>query len=290
MRARRALLYMPGDDMHKIRKATTLGVDCVCMDLEDGVASSQKATARSVILEALESLEFNRSECLVRINPVGFGLEIEDLDVILPGQPDGIVIPKVDGADQILWVSDRISRAEDEHDWPAGTIKLFPIVESSRGIINLEEICISTERLQALIFGAEDLANDLGATRTRDGWEIFHARSQVVLYAAAHGLQAIDMVYVDFKDLQGLKQEAKQGAYLGFSGKQIIHPSQVDPVQECFTPGEDEIEHARRIIRAYERHQELGTGAFAFEGKMIDAPIVKRARLTLARAQAEGKV
>jgi citrate lyase beta subunit len=290
MRARRALLYMPGDDMHKIRKATTLGVDCVCMDLEDGVAFNRKSAARAAIVEALQSLHFSQAERLVRINPVGSGLEMEDLTVVLPGRPDGVVIPKVNQAGQIRWVSDQLASAEAQHGWQSGSIKLLIIAESARGILNLESLCTADDRLQAIIFGAEDLANDLGAKRTRGGWEIFHARSQVILHTAAHGLQAIDMVYVDFKDPEGLKDEARVGAQMGFSGKQIIHPDQVEPVQQSFTPGEDEIERARRIIQAYEQHQELGAGAFAVEGKMIDAPIVKRARLTLTRAQAAGKL
>jgi citrate lyase beta subunit len=290
MRARRALLYMPGDDMHKIRKATTLGIDCVCMDLEDGVAFNSKSAARAAIVEALQSLDFSQAERLVRMNPVGSGLEMEDLTVVLPGRPDGVVIPKVNQAGQIRWVSDQLATAEAQHGWQSGSIKLLIIAESARGILNLESLCTADDRLQAIIFGAEDLANDLGAKRTRGGWEIFHARSQVILHTAAHGLQAIDMVYVDFKDPEGLKDEARVGAQMGFSGKQIIHPDQVEPVQQSFTPGEDEIERARRIIQAYEQHQELGAGAFAVEGKMIDAPIVKRARLTLTRAQAAGKL
>ncbi len=290
MRARRALLYMPGDDLHKIRKATTLNVDCICMDMEDGVAANRKAEARATIASALGSLDFGRSERLARINPVGSGLESEDLAVVLPARPDGIVVPKVESAAQVRWVSSRIARAEGEHGWPPGAIVLIVLVETARGIVNLAEIAGADPRLQALIFGAEDLAGDMGMVRTREGWEIFYARSAVVTHAAAYNLQAIDMVTIDFRDRESLIREALQGAQMGFAGKQVIHPSQVEPVQEAFTPSAEEIARAERVMEAFSRQQEAGFGAFALDGKMIDAPIVKAAERVLSRARAAGKI
>ncbi len=290
MRARRALLYMPGDDLHKIRKAATLNVDCICMDMEDGVAVNRKAEARATIAAALQSLDFGRSERLARINPVGSGLEREDLAVVLPARPDGIVVPKVETGAQVRWVSAQIGAAENERGWPAGEIVLIVLVETARGIVNLAEIASADPRLQALIFGAEDLAGDIGATRTPEGWEVFYARSAVVTHAAAFDLQAIDMVFIDFRDAEGLSREAYQGARLGYSGKQIIHPAQVEPVQQAFTPSDQEIAQALRIMAAFSSHQEAGRGAFALDGKMIDAPIVKAAERVLARARAAGKL
>jgi len=281
---------MPGDDMRKIRKAATLGVDCVCMDLEDGVAVNRKAAARVAIVEALTSLSFGGSERLVRINPVGSGYEEAELAAVLPAHPDGIVVPKVAGATDIQWVSARIAAAEAQFGWPPGEIALIAIVESPKAIVNLKEIASADPRLQALIFGAEDLAGDIGARRTPEAWEVFYARSALVTHAAAFGLQAIDMVYIDFHDEAGLRAEAQQGAQLGFSGKQIIHPNQVAPVQEAFTPDDEAISEAQRLVAAFERHQAEGRGAFALDGKMIDAPLIKAARQILARARAAGKL
>ena len=252
MRARRAILYMPGDDPHKIQKATQLGVDCVCMDMEDGVAVNRKTAARLTISHSLKELDFGRSERLVRINAVGSGLEQDDLLAVLDDRPDGIVVPKVESADQVRWVGDQISKA----GFAKAEMGLIVIVESALGIIKLAEIASQDERLQAIIFGAEDLAGDLGAVRTREGWEVFYARSAVVTHAAAFGLQAIDQVYVNFRDTAGLTQEAKTGVQMGFAGKQIIHPNQVDPVQEAFTPSDSEIEHALQLVSAASRHQE----------------------------------
>lgn len=299
MHARRALLYTPGDDLRKIQKAATLGVDCICMDMEDGVALNRKAEARQTIAQALHTIEFGSSERLARINPVGSGLERDDLEAVLPAHPDGIVIPKVEFAGQIQWVSQMIGNYEKNAGWTttvgqnAGPLTGIPIlvgVETARGIINLSEIVSADPRLEAVIFGAEDFAGDIGATRTPQGWEVFYARSATVTYAAAYGLQAIDMVQIDFKNIERLYQEALEGAHMAFAGKQVIHPSQVEPVQRAFTPSDEAIAHALRILETFDEHQQIGQGAYALDGKMIDAPIVRAAERVLALARAAGKI
>lgn len=289
MRARRALLYMPGDDMHKIQKAIGLGVDCICMDIEDAVASNRKMEARSTIFEALQTLDFGRSERLVRINPVGSGLVEEDLRAVLGARPDGLVIPKVGSAEQVRWVSLRLAEAEQEHGWPVGSIVLLALIETALGVVNLKEIASSDPRLQGLIFGAEDLAGDIGAVRTREGWEVFYARSAVVTHAAAFGLQSLDMVYMDLRDIDGLRKESEEAARMAYTGKQIIHPNQVAPVQEAFTPTDEAIAHALRVMEANAQNQEAGAGAFTLDGKMVDAPVVRAAERVLERARAGGK-
>jgi citrate lyase beta subunit len=280
---------MPGDDLKKVQKGTTLDVDCVCLDLEDGVAANRKNEARITVSEALKTMDFGRSERLARINAIGSGLEYEDLRAVLSGHPDSVVIPKVDDAWQIRWVSEQIAEYEREMGWPAGGIRVIAQAETARGIVNLPVICSADPRTEAIIFGAEDFANDIGATRTPDGWEVFYARSAVVTHCAAFGLQAIDIVYVNFHDADGLLQEAAQGARMGFDGKQIIHPSQVVPVQNAFTPSNEAIAYALRVMEADAQHQKRGFGAFALDGKMIDAPVVKAAARVLARAHAAGK-
>jgi citrate lyase beta subunit len=289
MRARRALLYVPGDDRHKIEKSLTLGVDCICMDMEDGVALNRKAEARATIARALQELDFGRSERLARINPVGSGLEKDDIEAVLPHHPDGIVIPKIESPEQIQWASGIIEAAELSHGWPVNSIRLIVDVETARGILNLKEIACHS-RLDALIFGAEDFAASVGATRTAEAWEVFYARSAVVTAASAYGFQAIDMVTIDFRDIERVRREAEYGARLGYTGKQIIHPNQVAPVQDAFTPDDEAIAHARRLVEAFDEHQAKGSGAFALDGKMIDMPLVKAAQNVLARAHTAGKV
>ena len=289
MRARRALLYMPGDDRHKIEKALTLGVDCVCMDMEDGVALNRKAEARRTIAAALRELGFGRSEKLARINAVGSGLETEDIEAVLPFRPDGMVVPKIERLEQIQWASEKIEAAELACGWPIHSIRMLVGVETPRAILNLKEIA-SHPRLDALIFGGEDYAASVGATRTPAALELLYARSAVVTACAAYELQAIDMVTVDFKDLETVRREASFGAQLGYTGKQVIHPNQVAPVQEAFTPDEAAIEFARRLVETFETHQARGSGAFALDGRMIDKPLVMAAERVLERARAAGKI
>jgi citrate lyase beta subunit len=289
MRARRALLYMPGDDRHKIEKALTLGVDCICMDMEDGVAPNHKADARRTIAAALTELDFGRTEKLVRINPVGSGLEALDLEAVLPARPAGVVVPKLIGAKQLEWVAGRIESAELAHGWPVNSIGLFAVVERARAVMDLREIA-AFPRVQALIFCADDLIVELGAVHTRPAWETFYARSAVVTAAAAYSLQAIDMVFVEYRDVEGLREEAAFGARLGYAGKQVIHPAQVAPVQEAFTPDDDSIARARQMVDNFQAHQKLGIGAFAQDGIMVDMSLVKSAEGVLERARAAGKI
>ena len=289
MHSRRALLYMPGDDRHKIEKALTLGVDCICMDLEDGVAASRKAEARRVISAALAELDFGQAEKLVRINPVGSGLEAEDLEAVLPRHPDGIVLPKVEGREHLERVVGRLEAAELANGWAVNSIRLLADVETARGIPALGDMA-AFPRLDAFIFGAEDYAASLGVMRTVEGWEVFTARSLVVMHAKAHGLQAIDMVCMDFSDLARVRREAEFGAQLGYTGKQVIHPAQVGAVQEAFTPGDEAIKTARQLVEAFESQQQAGRGAFAVDGKLVDMPSIRSARSVLEQARAAGKI
>jgi citrate lyase beta subunit len=281
---------MPGDDRLKIEKSTTLGVDCICMDMEDGTAVSKKAEARVVISQAMKELNFGDSERCIRINSIGSGFEKDDLASALAAQPDSIVVPKIETAQQVKWVSDQIESYELSNKLNIGSIRLLIGLETAKGIMNIKEIAESDKRLEAMIFGAEDYAASVGAVRTYEGIEVLYARSVVVTACAANGLQAIDMVYIDFKDTEGLRVEAQQGAGLGFSGKQIIHPNQVQVTQEAFTPSDEAIAYAKRVVETFEASQKEGKGAYALDGKMIDMPLLRNAQKVLGRAKAAGKI
>jgi citrate lyase beta subunit len=259
-------------------------VDCICLDLEDGVAWERKGVARQSIVEALSGLNFGSAERLVRINAAASEIQMEDLIAVLPLRPQGIVIPKAENPREIQDVSHAAAAAEERYGWEPGEIALIAIIESARAVLNLAALAAADPRLQVLALGAEDMAADIGASRSREGWEMFYARSTLVLYAAAHGLQTIDMVYIDLNDLQGLEREARVAAGMGFSGKQVIHPAQIEPVQRAFTPSANQVEYARRLVNAWEENRREGRNVFALDGKMVEVPMVQAARRLLAQA------
>jgi citrate lyase beta subunit len=281
---------MPGDDRHKIEKGAALGVDSVIMDLEDGVALNRKQEARMTVNAALREVAFGHTERLVRTNPViEDGLWRADIEQTIEGHPSGYVLPKVDDAEQVREVAGLLQGLERRYGYLDGSVRLLAIIESPLAVIRLNEIARSAPRLTALIFGAEDLTGSMGAVRTPDGWEVFYARSAVVLHAKAYGLDAIDTPHVDLTaDDSQLIAEAEQALYMGYTGKLAIHPRQIGPIQQTFTPTAEQVAAAKRLIDAHKSQQEAGKGAFEFEGRMVDMPMVRAAQNVLARARAAG--
>jgi citrate lyase beta subunit len=215
-RPRRALLFCPGSEREKIEKAARVGADGVILDLEDSVARSKKAEARAIVADALACVDFGASERLVRTNPIGSGLEADDLLVArAPRPPDAIVLPKVESAADVRHASAALERIESGRGLAPGSIRLLAIIETARGVTRLGEIAASDPRLEALIFGAEDLCGDLGAVRTREGREVLVARSLVVLHAAAERLQAIDTPFVNLADEAGLVADVRAAVEMG---------------------------------------------------------------------------
>lgn len=272
-RSRRALLFMPGDDRRKVEKGVAARPDCVIMDMEDGVAVNRKAEARAAIVAALNELDFGSVEKIVRINALDSGLAEAELAAVIPARPDALLVPKIESPDQVAWARRRIP----------GDLPLLILIETAKAMVNLKEIA-AAPGLAALVFGAEDLIAAVGGIRTRSNHEVHYARSAVAIHAAANGLQALDQVYVDFNDELGLRAESRAALELGYSGKTAIHPKQTAPIIETFTPAPEEVDRARQIVKAFEENQARGAGAFAFEGRMVDMPVVRAARSILARA------
>lgn len=275
-RLRRAILFMPGDDRRKIEKGIAAAPDSILMDLEDAVALNRKAEARAATASALSELDFSRSEKLVRINQIDSGLAEDDLAAILPARPDGIVIPKVESPEQIEWARRRLP----------DDMLLFVMIETARAAVNLKEIA-ATPDLSGLAFGAEDFVVSVGGVRTRGGRETFHARSAIALHAAAFNLASIDMVFTDLRDEAepDLRAETRAAVELGYNGKFAIHPKQIAPIVEAFMPSPEEAARARRLVAAYDEQQAKGFGAFTFEDKMVDMPMLRAAQSVLARAR-----
>ncbi len=282
---RRSLLFMPGDSLRKIEKGSQSEADSIIMDLEDGVAYTQKAEARSTVVQALAEVDFGDRERLIRINQSSSNLAAEDLNQTVMSRPDGYVIPKVQTSLDLITVDEFLTEIEHQHDWPLLGIRLLAVVETALGVMNLQEIGGASERLDAIMFGAEDLAGDIGATRTKEGWEVFYGRSAVVTACAAFGLQAIDTVFVDLNDLNELEVESRFAQRMGYLGKMAIHPRQLSVINQVFTPSAEELVAAQRTIDAFQEQQSAGTGAFELDGKMVDMPMVRAAYRVLARAR-----
>ncbi len=290
IKTRRALLFMPGDDSRKIEKAARLDVDSIIMDLEDGVALSQKEAARTITASALHQTDFGHRERLVRLNAVEDNTIFrQDLEATIEGRPDGYVIPKVASAAQLLAVDALLHQFEQAMDLPPHSIELIAIIENAMGVVRLREICEATPRLKALAFGAEDLAGDMGAVRTSEGREAWYAQGAVVLHAKAYGLQAIDTPFIDLSaDDSVLAAQTERTMQMGYTGRFAIHPRQVPVIQQIFTPTAAQIDQARRLIDAHEQHQRDQTGVFVLDGKMVDMPMVRAAQGILERARAAG--
>jgi len=280
---RRSLLFMPGDSSRKIEKAVGLHADSIIADLEDAVAQSQKQAARATVIECFQRLDFGPVERLIRMNPVSTHLWEEDLAQTLPARPDGYVLPKTESVEQVQAVSKRLAELEERAGLGVGSTRLLVQIETAMGVVKAAEIAGADSRVDALLFGAEDLAVDMGARRTRRGWEILYARSALITAAAAYGLPAIDTVFIDLADTEGLVDECRFAQELGFSGKLAIHPRQVEVINRAFSPTQEEIAQAQRLIDAFEKQQAAGTGVFEMDGKMIDMPIVLAARRILAQ-------
>ena len=271
-----------------LEKARTLPADAVILDLEDGVPPGEKAAARAMVRQALESGSYG-PQVILRINAPSTGLAEADLREAFAGGVAAVCLPKAETPDDVEQLASLLASLEREQGLAVGTVGILLMVETARGVLNAYELAMAGAeqggpRVQALCLGGEDLAWDLGAVRTKQGAEIAQARAQMVLAARAAGSVAIDTVYTDLADLEGLQAEARQARELGCSGKLLIHPAQIEPVHQAFAPSEEEVAHARRVLEAFEEAGTRGDGVIALDGQMIDAPVVARAREVLGLA------
>jgi citrate lyase subunit beta / citryl-CoA lyase len=280
----RSLLFVPGDQPRKIAKSLQSRADCVVLDLEDGVVANQKMVARQAVAHTLASLPSGLPHVLVRINGKRSEWK-EDLDAAIHPGAFGLMAPKCASATDLTELDRALQSAEQRRGVVGRPIHLFLLIETARGLLDLPSLVAASDRTAGLVLGAEDLCLDMGINRTRGSAELSFARWQIVLCARANGLEAIDTVYTDFEDSEGLWQEARTARNMGFTGKLAIHPRQIEVIHSAFAPGEPEINEARAALAAFEHAQASGIGAIAFDGKMIDEPVARRLRETLRRAE-----
>ncbi len=257
----------------------------IILDLEDSVAPPEKEATRFVVRNALRTVDFFGAERMVRINQGEPGLE--DLEVVVPHNVHVILIPKVESRDQVIAVDERITAIAKESG-RRDPVFLMPIIESARGILKALEIAEASPNSVALTIGLEDYTADIGAQRTQEGRESFFARSTIINAARAAGIQAIDTVYSDVANEEGLRAAVREAKSLGFDGKGCIHPRQIQPIHEELAPSEADLEKAKRIVRAFDEAQAKGLGVVSLGTKMIDPPVVKRAEHTIEMAVAAG--
>jgi citrate lyase subunit beta/citryl-CoA lyase len=271
---RRSVLFTPADSPDMLRSAPDTGADVLVFDLEDGVGPADKAEAREVVREVVPDIAFD-GELWLRVNdrPALLDADAALLDEErVAAALDGVVVPKVTGPDAVERVTDRYP--------PEVSLPVLALVENARGVLRADAIA-DAPAVDALLFGGEDLAGDVGLTRTEGSEELLYARQRVAIAAAAAGIDAIDGIYTDIRDTAGLRAEAETALHFGYDGKTLIHPGQVDPVNDVFTPSQEDVEWARRVVEAAAEREE---GVFMLDGELVEAPIRKQAERTLERA------
>lgn len=285
MRLRRTMLYLPGNNPNMLLRGHLFNPDGLILDLEDAVAVREKDAARILIRDVLKRGEFGSCEVTVRINGLDTEYWRKDIETLVPlGRLDGVRAPKVDDAVTVKLLDEALSEIESKAGLEVGRTKIFCLLETARGIFNTYDIASASPRVTAVIPGGEDLTADLRTNRSAEGTELEGIRRNVIVAARAAGVDALDTVFPRITDDEGLRRETSFIKQLGFDGKSVIHPNQIPIIHEVFTPTEKEIERARKIVAAAKEAAERGFGAVQVDGRMVDAPVVKRALFTLTRA------
>lgn len=293
---RRSIHFVPGGNEKMMQKALTLPADGLILDLEDAVTPDRKAATRPIVRRWLEALDFGGRERWVRMNPIFTEYGEADLEETIAGRPDGYVVPKPRRPEDIRRIAAILERLEQRHGLAFGSTRLLLIAtETPEGLLNIRDVASASPRIAAISWGIEDLSAAMRLPRTRDAEGGFldiprYARVMCAVAASAAGVEALDTVYTDIPNLEGLRRECQQGVAMGFTGKISIHPGQIEVINQAFTPSRVEAEEAVALIAAFEEHARRGAGAFAWKGQMMDMPHLTRARKTAERARAAGVI
>jgi citrate lyase subunit beta/citryl-CoA lyase len=280
----RSMLFIPGHRGRFYERLADFKPDAVILDLEDAVPPAEKPLARSMVRERLGGPLLAPFQVFVRVNAITSPYFRADIDGIVAEGVDGIFLPKSQSSEELREANMLLAEAEVRAGLPIGQVKLVPIVESVQGVLQAQALAAASPRVMALSFGSEDFSLDLGVERTRDGIETRYPRAQVALVAHGAGRLVIDTPWTAIDDSKGLEREAIEGRQLGYTGKAAIHPNQIAIINRVFSPTDDEVAWAMRVIEAYEAAIATGTGAINLDGMLIDVPMVARARRVLERA------
>jgi citrate lyase subunit beta/citryl-CoA lyase len=281
-------MFVPGHRQRMIDKALSLDADAIMLDIEDGVAPNEKDSARKNIADSLGRAKTPATPArYVRINAIGHARMDADLEAVVRPGLEGLVCPKVDTPEEVRTVDAILNQKEPANRIAKGSVKLLIAIESPRGLLNAAAIAASCLRIAGIMFGAEDFGREIGLPAVREGQarDLIYARSSIVIAAASAHVQAVDGVWVDLNDTQGLLGFAKQSRQLGFSGMSCIHPAQIQAINQTFSPTAEEIDYCQKVLQAFEEANARGDGSIAFGGQLIDRPIVERARRTIEMAK-----
>ncbi|MEZ3532931.1 MAG: citrate (pro-3S)-lyase subunit beta [Muribaculaceae bacterium] len=286
-RLRRTMMFVPGNNPGMMADAHIYGPDSIMLDLEDSVTMAEKDTARLLVYNALKSVDYGDTEMVVRINPLNTPYGKKDIEAVVKAGVDVIRMPKTETAEEVIEVEREIERVEKELGC-VGRTKIMAAIESALGICNAYAIATASPRMMGIALGAEDYCANLKTQRTPDGDELRLARETIVVAARAAGIDALDTVYSNLNDMETFRKEVEFIHRLGFDGKSIINPRQIEVVNEVFAPTEKAIEKARTILAAIKEAEKKGSGVIAVNGKMVDRPVVIRAQRTIDLAIASG--
>lgn len=290
LKLRRSLLYVPGNMPSMLQNIPLFNCDAIQIDLEDAVPYSEKDAARILVRRFLEGYKNRNKEILVRINGLDTKWALDDLKTVLPALPDGIRLPKADSPEIVERLDTLLTEYEEELGLDIGHFRILPSIETAEGVINAVQTARSSPRLIGLAFGAEDYTATMEIERTKSGEELFNARMNVLWGAKAAGIQAIDSIFADVNDMDALRKETELIKRLGFTGKCMVNPRQIDVIHDVFAPKQAEVDYALEVMDAIKRAREMGTGVISLKGKMIDRPVVVRAARVLNTARAHGMV
>lgn len=283
---RRTMMFVPGNNPGMIKDAYIYNCDCIMFDLEDSVSYAEKDAARSLVFHALTTIDYGDKELVVRVNALNTSIGIDDLEAMVRARIDVIRLPKTETAQDIVFCEEQIERIEKTIGIPVGTTKMMAAIESAQGVLNAPAIAMASKRLIGIALGAEDYVTDLKTSRSPEGIELLFARSMILQAARSAGISALDTVFSDVNDEEGLIAEAKLIKQLGFDGKSVINPRQIQPIIDIFTPTLKEIQKAKAVMEAIAEANRRGSGVISLNGKMIDRPIVLRAERVISLAKA----
>ena len=282
----RSLIFVPGNRRDMLEKARQFDADVVVADLEDSVPPAEKLNARQIVAEISPGLSGGGRKVLVRVNSLDTGLTRDELSALAGPHLYGLSIGKVESTWDIVECDRIASAVEREAGLEAGHLKIIPWIENARAVMRAYEIASASPRIVGLAFGAEDYTDDMGVQRTDGAEEVYFPRAMVAVAARAAGVAALASPYVRYRDHEGLRTEIELDLKLGYVGKFAIHPGQLDIINSMFSPGADEVAYARRVVEAWEQAVVSGRGSTSLDDRMIDVPVVKRARRLLALADA----